>query len=1242
MPNAGKIIAGAALLAGAVALDVATGGAAGVAGAEEFTAFLGIIGATGTSLVASGIAGVLATPPPGQGVTSTNPIQPWQVAYGNVKVAGTAIYLESNGGILSNGSNTYNKCHNRVIMLASHRIQSVDQVRMNGKAIQLGPGGSGAQNTTWTFSPDTNQSQTNISTISRTAGVATVKLVSGLTGQNGLQFNIQNVADNTFNGIFTVTQPNPLDDTTYTYLCGGPDTGSSGGFILTCFPDYKNRIHCDLTSCLGDHADTFPELLSTSNLWTTDHRNLGKASVYLAFYYDTDVFPGGNIPQSSFVITGKNDIYDPRTDTHGYTNNAALVIADYLSNSTWGFGFQYGTDIPLAQLIAAANICDEAVPLAAGGTEPRYTINMAFDLSRGRGEVLQDMLDACAGRITIQSGQYAIVPGAWVGPSLSLTKDNLVGPVEFKPIMSIRDICNGVKGTYTSPVNNWQSADFPPYAEDVLHQFVADRWLAADNGERIWKDISFPATTSCPTAQRLGKIQLERLRREGRLALHCDASAYPCVALDVIDFTYPRYGWVNKTFEVLKSDLVMRADANGGAPTLGVDLDLAETDSTVYDWGITEELTPADNPSPALSNGQIIAGPQFLELESGPSTSYVGADGIALPRILAAWLSSPDAVVQSGGYVQVEYQRVGDTQWTPAGNVGGTQTQCYINNVVSGFQYNVQVQGFTASGAGSGWAQAGPVTVSSTTTSLVASSVTYPDGTPVADLQPSQAGADVTSLNVPTEMLMNGSFELGLTGWGATAGSPAIDTAQAKYGKQSLKLHGSSIIQSVLVSLKENHVYTIQGWVKTDGSVVGNSSLGAGIYFADPTQTIRVQKTNGTPANDSGIWPAVILAAIVATDWTQIQFTFSVTTDCMLEMAISDCYGSSTTLNANAWFDGISLIDITGGADVTAAQVLVYTGLSANLIPNGNFILGNIDRWAPVVGGAAAPTYFAAVKGLQLGPNSGTQSATFNVNPGQKYRLTFTGAANSFGTNQVYHRIFYSPTYSPNTQVDGSTAFLDFLAAGSIPNTVATYTYDWICPPGIFYASLAMYQTGDVFLYYTNVAAQDYGASAEWGADVTGQNTALSIVDQGALATINQANTSNIIAGAVNSQIVFSNSGVIAAAAFSTTVLAEVTFGTNGGYVKVRATMQCLGKTSGTYPLPSIALWKGASGGTLLKSYGNVFMTRDLSDGGLICIVIEAVDIAPSLAQQYTVTVTCSSVAVECDTITLIAENAKV
>jgi hypothetical protein len=677
------------------------------------------------------------------------------------------VYIESNGGILSNGSNTYDKTVNQVAMVACHPIKSVDQVRLNGKAIPLGPGGTGAQSTEWTYTPSSNQGYVNISSISRTGGLVTIHLVSPLPGQNGSQLQISGVSDRSFNGTFTVTQPNPSDATTFTCLNGGPDATSSGGHVNTTLPDWKNRVHVDRTSCLGAHTATFPELLSTSVLWTSAHKNLGRASVYIAHYFDQAVYSNG-LPTTSFVISGKNDIYDPRTDTHGYTTNAALIIADYLTQPVWGFGLSYGTDIPLDQLKAAANICDEQIPLAAGGTEARYAINMTFDLSQTRGAVLQDMLNACAGRISIVSGQFLIQPGAWVGPSLSLNQSHLIGAIEYKPYLSQRDACNGVKGSFCSPVNNWESGDFPAYCEDSNHGYASDQWLAADNGVRVWKDVSLRATTSPATAQRLAKIELERIRREGRLTLHCNMSAYPAVAGDVIEFSYSRYGWVNKAWEVLSSKLIMQPDVNGEPPSLGVDLELAETDSSVYDWSSSEELAQSDTPSPAIDNGQSVTAPETLALESGPSTSYVGADGIALPTILASWQTSDPLIA----YTDIQYQKVGESVWNMGGRVPGTQTECYIYGVVAGQQYNIQAQSYRANGVYSGWAQAGPITVSATSTSIVASNVKYSDGTPVDDLKPSQAGADDSSQNplvyagISESIVPNGSFTMGsLKGW---------------------------------------------------------------------------------------------------------------------------------------------------------------------------------------------------------------------------------------------------------------------------------------------------------------------------------------------------------------------------------------------------------------------------------------------------------------------------------------------
>ena len=110
--------------------------------------------------------------------------------------------------------------------------------------------------------------------------------------------------------------------------------------------------------------------------WTENHRLRGCAAIRLRLTYDQDAFPGG-IPNITVDIEGKDDIWDPRTQTAGYSENPALCLADYMANSTWSIGARIGQPdgIDEMSLVEAANICDETVPLAGGGSEPRYACN---------------------------------------------------------------------------------------------------------------------------------------------------------------------------------------------------------------------------------------------------------------------------------------------------------------------------------------------------------------------------------------------------------------------------------------------------------------------------------------------------------------------------------------------------------------------------------------------------------------------------------------------------------------------------------------------------------------------------------------------------------------------------------------------------------------------------------------------------------------------------------------------------
>ena len=73
------------------------------------------------------------------------------------------------------------------------------------------------------------------------------------------------------------------------------------------------------------------------------------------------IWPTG-VPNLSALVRGAS-VYDPRTGTTGWTNNAALIAAHYLCDTDYGMSAVYADEIDEADLEDAADVCDERVSL---------------------------------------------------------------------------------------------------------------------------------------------------------------------------------------------------------------------------------------------------------------------------------------------------------------------------------------------------------------------------------------------------------------------------------------------------------------------------------------------------------------------------------------------------------------------------------------------------------------------------------------------------------------------------------------------------------------------------------------------------------------------------------------------------------------------------------------------------------------------------------------------------------------
>jgi hypothetical protein len=420
--------------------------------------------------------------------------------------------------------------------------------------------------------------------------------------------------------------------------------------------------------------------------WTAAHRMQGCAAIHVSLTTSPDVYPSG-IPNISVDMEGRNDIFDPRTGTTGYSENAALCLANYMADARFGLGAGIGSGdgIESAALIAAANICDETVAKVGGGTEPRYACNGILDTQVAPKANIEGLLTAMAGTCAWQAGQWQIYAGAYRIPSLSVTADDVVGNgLQMKTRQSRASNFNAVRGTFVAPENDWQEDDFPAY--------VSSAYVAEDGGETVWRDIILPYTISASMAQRLAKIEVERNRRQLTVFMDGKLRCWQAAVGDTVALTYPRWGLSSKPFEV--SSMALGLEGGDGGPALTSQLALRETAPGVYDWAASEAQIYAAAPRTTLPSAFDVAAPGGLSVAESLYVTRAG-DGVKARAVLA-WIASASASVK-----EYEVQaRIDGGLWSV---LGRTADQTFEHLDISPGSWEWQVKAVSLIGVSSAW-----------------------------------------------------------------------------------------------------------------------------------------------------------------------------------------------------------------------------------------------------------------------------------------------------------------------------------------------------------------------------------------------------------------------------------------------------------------------------------------------------------------------------------------------------------
>jgi hypothetical protein len=383
-----------------------------------------------------------------------------------------------------------------------------------------------------------------------------------------------------------------------------------------------------IKTALGTADQTaFSDLVSESDgKWTSNHRLRGCAAVYVRLEYNQDKFPSG-VPNISALIRGKK-VYDPRTGSTAWSQNPALCLNDYLTNADYGLGCVYASEIDASSLITAANICDEDISLVGGGTENTYEINGAFQTSANPEEIINSMLSSMIGKAVWSGGKWRVLAGAYYTPTLSFDEGDMRGGFKVQSKVSRRENFNSVKGTHISVTENYIPTDFPPVVGDGSTNATMANYVAQDNGETVYKTITLPFTTSATMAQRIAKIELERARQQITVSLPLKLVGLKANVGDVILLDNTRMGWSSKPFEVVSMSMTYSEE-------LGVDLELRETASEVFDWTSgTDEKAYDPAPNTNLPNPFQVSAPTDLSIAT---TNTLTPDGSTQSGLLVTW-----------------------------------------------------------------------------------------------------------------------------------------------------------------------------------------------------------------------------------------------------------------------------------------------------------------------------------------------------------------------------------------------------------------------------------------------------------------------------------------------------------------------------------------------------------------------------------------------------------------------------
>jgi hypothetical protein len=212
----------------------------------------------------------------------------------------------------------------------------------------------------------------------------------------------------------------------------------------------------------GQVADA--RMVSRIPQWTSAHDLAGIAYVHAEFRTVNatraqQIYGTGNAvgPIVAPAFRGAL-VYDPRTDSTGWSDNAALVIAWLLTRR--------GLAVDWDEVAAEADVADQLVANKRGSFQRRWTLNGTVRSTDDLSSILEQITVACDVWWTERpDGTVGFRLGRWQEPTLTLTERDFY-EVEVTVGVTDPNAPTEMAALYVEPINWWGEVSLGPFVID--------------------------------------------------------------------------------------------------------------------------------------------------------------------------------------------------------------------------------------------------------------------------------------------------------------------------------------------------------------------------------------------------------------------------------------------------------------------------------------------------------------------------------------------------------------------------------------------------------------------------------------------------------------------------------------------------------------------------------------------------------------------------------------------------------